>query len=364
MTDDAPSNDGFAFRSQVRVGGVGVLAFLSESFRHSGAAVWASRLAAGEVEVRGVQARGDEVLRSGDVVVWHRPPWREEPAPLEYAVLLEDASLVAVSKPPGLPTLPGAGFLTHTLLTQVRLRFPGASPLHRLGRGTSGVVLFARTGEAGSALSRAWREHEVQKVYRALGTGVPTWDTLDIRTPIGPVPHPRLGSVFAASPDGKAARSVATVRERRGGATLFDVDIHTGRPHQIRIHRQRRAPAAGRPAVRAGRRATPGPAGPAGRPGVLAARLDAAVPAPADRPGGPRGSTAAPTPQPEPPRLRRGGSGFRRLRATRAPHAFPPKWHLNGDPLSEGRQGPCWTVGVCAPPPPLQGPRCWRRARP
>ncbi|MGM9321234.1 RluA family pseudouridine synthase [Deinococcus aquaticus] len=236
MTDDAPSNDGFAFRSQVRVGGVGVLAFLSESFRHSGAAVWASRLAAGEVEVRGVRARGDEVLRSGDVVVWHRPPWREEPAPLEYAVLLEDAALVAVSKPPGLPTLPGAGFLTHTLLTQVRLRFPGASPLHRLGRGTSGVVLFARTGEAGSALSRAWREHEVQKVYRALGTGVPTWDTLDIRTPIGPVPHPRLGSVFAASPDGKAARSVATVRERRGGATLFDVDIHTGRPHQIRIH--------------------------------------------------------------------------------------------------------------------------------
>ncbi|MFN4251307.1 RluA family pseudouridine synthase [Deinococcus sp.] len=236
MSDDAPSNAGFAFRSQVRSGGESVLAFLTREYRHSGAEAWAARLAAGEVEVRGVRARGDEVLRGGDVVVWHRPPWREEAAPLDYAVLLEDDALVAVSKPPGLPTLPGAGFLTHTLLTQVRLRYPGASPLHRLGRGTSGAVLFARTGEAGAALSRAWREHEVQKVYRALGAGVPQWDTLDLRTPIGPVPHPRLGSVFAASAEGKASRSVAHVRERREDCTLFDVEIHTGRPHQIRIH--------------------------------------------------------------------------------------------------------------------------------
>ncbi|MBX8464052.1 RluA family pseudouridine synthase [Deinococcus sp. RIT780] len=236
MSDDAPSNAGFAFRSQVRAGGESVLAFLTREYRHSDGASWASRLAAGEVEVRGVRARGDEVLRGGDVVVWHRPPWREEAAPLDYAVLLEDDALVAVSKPPGLPTLPGAGFLTHTLLTQVRLRYPGASPLHRLGRGTSGAVLFARTGEAGAALSRAWREHEVRKVYRALGAGVPQWDTLDIQAPIGPVPHPRLGSVFAASAEGKASRSVATVRERREDCTLFDVEIHTGRPHQIRIH--------------------------------------------------------------------------------------------------------------------------------
>ena len=245
MSDDTPSNAGFAFRSQVRAGGESVLAFLTREYRHSDGASWASRLAAGEVEVRGVRARGDEVLRGGDVVVWHRPPWREEAAPLDYAVLLEDDALVAVSKPPGLPTLPGAGFLTHTLLTQVRLRYPGASPLHRLGRGTSGAVLFARTGEAGAALSRAWREHEVRKVYRALGAGVPQWNTLDIQAPIGPVPHPRLGTVFAASAEGKASRSVAHVRERREDCTLFDVEIHTGRPHQIRIH----LAAAGHPLV-------------------------------------------------------------------------------------------------------------------
>lgn len=236
MTEPRSSNAGYAFRTQVRRGGETVLAFLSAEYRHSSLQEWAARLAAGEVEVSGARAHGPEVLRAGQVVVWHRPPWQEEAAPLHFEVLHEDEALLAVNKPSGLPTLPGGGFLAHTLLTQVRAQYPGASPLHRLGRGTSGIVLFARTGSAGSALSRAWREHDVHKVYRALAAGVAGPDRLEIRTPIGPVPHPRLGTVHAATPDGKPSRSVATVRARRADSTLFDVEIHTGRPHQIRIH--------------------------------------------------------------------------------------------------------------------------------
>lgn len=185
---------------------------------------------------------GPEEVRPGQLLEWQRPPWREEDVPLTFAVMYEDASLLAVSKPGGLPTLPGGGFQDHTLLTGVRAQFPGASPLHRLGRGTSGLVLFARTAEAGTALSRAWREREVQKRYRALAAGVALDEERTITTPIGPVPHPRLGTVYAASAVGKASRSVARVLERRAadsgraGETLFEVDIHTGRPHQIRIH--------------------------------------------------------------------------------------------------------------------------------
>jgi 23S rRNA pseudouridine1911/1915/1917 synthase len=74
------------------------------------------------------------------------------------------------------------------------------------------------------------------KQYLALGTGIATTGTLDIQTPIGEVDHPRLGKVFGASPTGKPSRSVATVVERRTETTLFRVDLHTGRPHQIRIH--------------------------------------------------------------------------------------------------------------------------------
>jgi 23S rRNA pseudouridine1911/1915/1917 synthase len=76
----------------------------------------------------------------------------------------------------------------------------------------------------------------VRKRYRALGAGVATWDVRDLDVPIGPVPHARLGSVHAASPVGRPSRSLARTVERRSESTLFDVEIVTGRPHQVRIH--------------------------------------------------------------------------------------------------------------------------------
>ncbi|WP_231881636.1 RluA family pseudouridine synthase [Deinococcus puniceus] len=236
----APSilNSGYAYRDSIGAAGQGqtVLAFLTGRYRHSDAETWAARLAAGEVTLDGQISDGTERLRQGQTLIWQRPPWQEEPAPLGFDVLYEDESLLAVSKPSGLPTLPGGGFLEHTLLTQVRKRYPEATPLHRLGRGTSGLVLCSRTREAASGVLRGWREHEVQKTYRALASGRSPEDSYRISTPIGPVPHPVLGSVYAASATGKPSLSVARVLERREDSTLFEVDIHTGRPHQIRIH--------------------------------------------------------------------------------------------------------------------------------
>ncbi|MBB5377477.1 23S rRNA pseudouridine1911/1915/1917 synthase [Deinococcus metalli] len=229
-------NRGYAYTTAVPHGGQTVLAFLSARYTHSDAATWAARLAAGEVELDGARAHGPEVLRAGQVLVWHRPPWPEADAPLHYGVLYEDGALLAVDKPSGLPTLPGGGFLEHTLLALVRRTYPGASPLHRLGRGTSGVVLFALEGRAGSALARDWRDHAVRKTYRALAAGVVGPDTLTVTAPIGPARHPRLGTVHAATPGGKPAHSELRVVERRRDTTLLDVDIRTGRPHQIRIH--------------------------------------------------------------------------------------------------------------------------------
>ncbi|WP_216321136.1 RluA family pseudouridine synthase [Deinococcus aestuarii] len=232
-------NGGHTYREQLgpRADGLSVLAYLTRQYGHSTAAEWRARLEGGEVRLDGATVgRADERVRAGQVLEWRRPPWEEEDVPLAFDVIHVDGALVAVAKPGGLPTLPGGGFLSHTLLTRVRERFPEASPLHRLGRGTSGLVLFARTHAAASALSRSWRGHEVEKRYRALASGLAGRETYRVTTPIGPVPHPRLGTVYAASPAGKPSRSDARVLERREGATLFEVDIHTGRPHQIRIH--------------------------------------------------------------------------------------------------------------------------------
>jgi 23S rRNA pseudouridine1911/1915/1917 synthase len=231
-------NHGWSYREQVGAAAAGLTALdhLAATRPHSTAVEWADRFTRGEVEIEGARAEPATVLQPGHTVVWHRPPWDEPDVPIEFDIVYEDDAIVAVNKPSGLPTMPAGGFLEHTLMHLLRKQFPEASPLHRLGRCTSGLVLFARTNAAASTLSKAWRDHEVQKTYRALASGVSPADRIEIDATIGPVPHPALGSVHAASTGGKASRSVATVLERGETHTLFSVDITTGRPHQIRIH--------------------------------------------------------------------------------------------------------------------------------
>lgn len=233
-----PSNAGYAYRQQVARGAAGqtVLGFLATRYTHSSPAEWCSRLARGEIALDGETLREDALLRAGQTLVWTRPPWSEEEVPLCWALLHRDPHLLAVAKPSGLPTAPAGGFLAHTLLTRVRTWFPEATPAHRLGRGTSGLVLFTRTREAGAALARAFREGRVRKLYRARVTGMPVPEAFSVDTAIGPVPHPILGTVFAAAPGGRPALSHVRVLERDGASSLVDVEIETGRPHQIRIH--------------------------------------------------------------------------------------------------------------------------------
>jgi 23S rRNA pseudouridine1911/1915/1917 synthase len=231
-------NRGWSYREQAGpdASGRSVVAYLAATRLLSTEQEWAARIDRGEVEVNGSPATRATVLESGHIITWHRPPWDEPAVPTHFDVLHEDDALVAINKPSGLPTMPAGGFLEHTLLSLVRGRYPDASPLHRLGRFTSGVVLFARTRDAASQLARSWRDRDVKKAYRTLAVGIAHENVLTIDAPIGPVSHPRLGTVHAASPSGKPSHSIATVLERRDQRTLFSVEITTGRPHQIRIH--------------------------------------------------------------------------------------------------------------------------------
>jgi 23S rRNA pseudouridine1911/1915/1917 synthase len=240
-------NAGYEYRDEVGPGAAGqtVLHYLALRYGHSTAALWNDRIAAGEVLVDGQAAVASAPLRAGQIVVWRRPPWEEPAVPLAFAVLYRDAHLLAVAKPRGLPTMPAGGFLTHTLLHVVQRRFPEAAAMHRLGRGTSGIVLFARTAQARRGIAKAWRSSAVVKAYRALVTGVPSREAFDVDTPIGLVDHPRLGRVYAAVTEGKRSLTHVRVRATRDGQALVEVTIPTGRPHQIRIH----LAAAGHPLV-------------------------------------------------------------------------------------------------------------------
>jgi 23S rRNA pseudouridine1911/1915/1917 synthase len=201
---------------------------------HTDLATWRARAEAGAVRINDVVVGPETTLARGDRLAWHRPPWAEPDVPLEFAVLHADDDVLVVSKPAGLPTVPSGGFLANTLLTRVNARFPGSVPMHRLGTGTSGIVVFARSERARSALQAAWRRREVEKVYLAVVLGTPQDQAIDV--PIGPVPHPSLGTVHAASPSGRPSRSHVRAIGAFDGHTVVEVRIETGRPHQIRIH--------------------------------------------------------------------------------------------------------------------------------
>jgi 23S rRNA pseudouridine1911/1915/1917 synthase len=213
-----------------------LLAYLSQRYDHSSSTEWTERIAAGLVLIDSQPVYANTLLKSGSELVWQRPPWVEPDAPRSFTVLYEDDDVLAVAKPAGLPTLPGANFLQATLLHLVHTYAPDASPLHRLGRWTSGLVLCAKNHHARTDLMRQWSTKMVGKRYRALASGSPDQDEMTITTPIGPVPHALLGSVHAASPVGKPSLSQVTILERRTASFLCDVRIATGRPHQIRIH--------------------------------------------------------------------------------------------------------------------------------
>ncbi len=243
-------NQGYAYTTVIssKYHGQALLSHLASLYPHSTPQAWQQKLNNGEVTLNGVTASAGESITLGQTLVWNRPPWIEPDSPQHFEVLFEDPHLLAVNKPSGLPTLPGGGFMENTLLRLVQKQTPAANPVHRLGRATTGIVLFAKTPQAASTLFANWNTPKIQKIYRALAQNVAQHDAYEILTPIGLVPHPLIGSVWAAKATGKPSKSLAKVISRdiiRGaitttgtttGTTTFEVSLHSGRPHQIRIH--------------------------------------------------------------------------------------------------------------------------------
>jgi 23S rRNA pseudouridine1911/1915/1917 synthase len=236
-------NRGFDYREVVPDASAGgtLLDHLARRHRHSTREEWRARVAGGRVLVDGVVAESGTALRAGQSIVWRRPPWEEPEAPLSWGLLYRDDDVLGVAKPAGLPTLPGGGYLENTLWSLLRRRHAEAAPVHRLDRGTSGVVLFARHAVAGAALAESFRRRRVTKIYRALVEGQPAEDAFVVTRPIARVDLPEGGPAWLAAPHDaaglRAARTEVRVLERRDdGTTLVEARPITGRPHQIRIH--------------------------------------------------------------------------------------------------------------------------------
>ena len=240
-------NQGWIYRERVKAidAGQTILNYYTKKYRHSNQSQWQARIESGLVLLDLATATPETILQTGASLEYHRQPWIEPEVPLKFEILYEDLDLLIINKPSGLPVIPGGGFLQHTLLWQLKKYYPQdtPTPIHRLGRGTSGILLLGRSPLAKSSLARQMRNSTIEqnipqlnKVYRVLVQGNTISDRLTIKQSIGKISHPRLGYIYGAIDRGKYAHSESKVIERYDSYTLLEVTIFTGRPHQIRIH--------------------------------------------------------------------------------------------------------------------------------
>jgi len=153
-------------------------------------------------------------------------------------LLFVDEALLAVAKPPGRIVIPGRGAPEATLLHEAQAGHGRLWVVHRLDRGTSGVLLLARSAAAHRAVNLAFDRQEVEKRYLALVRGsLP--DALRVEAPLSPG---RKGRMRVAAPGDARAKPAATrfrVVERFARAeisALVEAEPETGRTHQIRVH--------------------------------------------------------------------------------------------------------------------------------
>ncbi|GIU95090.1 MAG: pseudouridine synthase [Gaiellaceae bacterium] len=203
-------------------------------------------LADGAVLVDGAPRPKSHRLRPGAVVevVLPEEPSVLEPRPVAVRVVFEDDDLVVVDKPAGLVVHPGAGTREPTLASQLLALGAAGGPdpnrpgiVHRLDKGTSGLLVATRSEEAWRALTDAIRRREVERRYLALVRGRPRSRTGRIDAPLGRDRRdPTRRSLDSDEP--RDAVSFFEVVEAMPEHALLDVRLETGRTHQIRVHLQ------------------------------------------------------------------------------------------------------------------------------
>ncbi|HXF04163.1 MAG TPA: RluA family pseudouridine synthase [Blastocatellia bacterium] len=189
-------------------------------------------------------------VRSGDIIEIELPPppvLELIPEPLPLDIVYEDDDLIVINKPAGMVVHPGAGVNRGTLANALAYYFQqlpraggGIRPgiVHRLDKETSGLMVVAKSDLAHERLAEQLQHRQVQKLYQALVIGQvgPVGHRGRVDQPIGR--HPRHRTMMAVRPRGKGREALTLYRvvELIGEFSLLEIEIKTGRTHQIRVH--------------------------------------------------------------------------------------------------------------------------------
>jgi 23S rRNA pseudouridine1911/1915/1917 synthase len=204
-------------------------------------------IADGLVTIDGRPTKASHRLRVSEKIVCTEPDAPTEPGveaqegPLN--VLFVDPHIIVLDKPAGLTVHPGAGRPDQTLANHLLHHFPEIAGVggpgrpgvvHRLDKDTSGVLVVARTVASYRALATAFANRSVEKTYLAVVYDLPAAATDLIDLPIGRHPHDRTR--MSVRSQGRPSRTRFRVLAEAAACALLEVDLETGRTHQIRVH--------------------------------------------------------------------------------------------------------------------------------
>jgi tRNA pseudouridine32 synthase/23S rRNA pseudouridine746 synthase len=213
-----------------------VLDFLCERFPAIGREVWIERMVRGAVAVDGVAVDRLLPYRPGGVLTYRREVADEPVVPFAEGIVYADDDIVVADKPHFLPTMPAGRFVEQSLSVRLmrRLGNPALVALHRLDRGTAGLVVFSARPDTRDAYTRLFRERRIVKIYEALAPPLP----------LLAMPHVRQTRIergepffrMAEVPGAPNACTHIEVLERGVSAWRYRLQPVTGRKHQLRVH--------------------------------------------------------------------------------------------------------------------------------
>lgn len=222
--------------------------FLAEQYPSKNRSQWKRAVELGQVLVSEKKASPSLKLMEGEIINIADEDTNSGtllPEDIAIDILFEDNALIVINKPAGLLVHPGAGANSGTLVNGLLHHCPnlncGESDrpgiVHRLDKGTSGVMVCAKTPEAFEKLQTAFKERKVNKIYLALVVGKFKDKNFELRT--GHDRHEKDRKRFTSKlpeSEGKLAHSSFKVLGEKNDVSALEVKIHTGRTHQIRVH--------------------------------------------------------------------------------------------------------------------------------